>query len=380
MRIHEFLASFQETRSASFRCWQVVILAIRSITAISVSIVANHVWSFFTQKSKECEAAPPFSSFWSSVISFFASVETLFFVYYLFTRRRVNSRKPLPHRCSTPDERRRLIHQCLKAVRPTPAEEAAEQQAKEQPGGGHPPPISPYLRSAIERWFFGVSLDFISRRDFSEWAAWAFFNEELESLNPDHRKELEGHVDWFENEVQWKFPLWTMQPTAATAASRVKSMRLSLDPVYDTQRPFFYYAVIYVVYGFGLLAVKALGFERKQTHGEKDGSSSSALRVLYRPASTSSTVNTAATGENGNDGSGHGSSGGGGGGSGVAGDGNDNGGLPVVFIHGIGIGFAHYLFLLMRLPRSVPCYLVEWPHVCMQVVDCGWSVCNKWCW
>jgi len=38
-------------------------------------------------------------------------------------------------------------------------------------------------------------------------------------------------------------------------------------------------------------------------------------------------------------------------------------------VHGIGIGFAHYLCLLARLPRSSACYLVEWPHVCMQVVD-----------
>lgn len=44
-------------------------------------------------------------------------------------------------------------------------------------------------------------------------------------------------------------------------------------------------------------------------------------------------------------------------------------GRAVVFAHGIGIGFAQYLCLLVRLPRSSACYLVEWPHVCMQVVE-----------
>lgn len=44
-------------------------------------------------------------------------------------------------------------------------------------------------------------------------------------------------------------------------------------------------------------------------------------------------------------------------------------GRAVVFVHGIGVGFAHYLRLLARLPRTSACYLVEWPHVCMQVVE-----------
>lgn len=39
----------------------------------------------------------------------------------------------------------------------------------------------------------------------------------------------------------------------------------------------------------------------------------------------------------------------------------------VVFVHGIGIGFLNYLPLLARLPRDRDVYLVEWPHVAMQV-------------
>ena len=40
--------------------------------------------------------------------------------------------------------------------------------------------------------------------------------------------------------------------------------------------------------------------------------------------------------------------------------------LPIVFIHGIGIGFPHYLGLIMSFPEEADVYLVEWPHVAMQ--------------
>ena len=34
-----------------------------------------------------------------------------------------------------------------------------------------------------------------------------------------------------------------------------------------------------------------------------------------------------------------------------------------------GIGFAHYMGLIMSFPRDVDIYLVEWPHVAMQMAD-----------
>jgi hypothetical protein len=41
--------------------------------------------------------------------------------------------------------------------------------------------------------------------------------------------------------------------------------------------------------------------------------------------------------------------------------------LPLVFIHGLGIGFAHYLTLLATFPDDIDIILVEWHHVSMQV-------------
>lgn len=40
---------------------------------------------------------------------------------------------------------------------------------------------------------------------------------------------------------------------------------------------------------------------------------------------------------------------------------------PIVFIHGLGIGFAHYIYLIAGLPRDRDVYLVEMPYVCMRL-------------
>jgi len=41
--------------------------------------------------------------------------------------------------------------------------------------------------------------------------------------------------------------------------------------------------------------------------------------------------------------------------------------LPLVFIHGIGMGLSQYLDIVSLLSKDVPCFLVEWPHVGMQM-------------
>jgi pimeloyl-ACP methyl ester carboxylesterase len=47
--------------------------------------------------------------------------------------------------------------------------------------------------------------------------------------------------------------------------------------------------------------------------------------------------------------------------------GNGKRALPLVFVHGIGIGFPHYLGLISKFPSEVDVYLVEWPHVAHQI-------------
>lgn len=47
--------------------------------------------------------------------------------------------------------------------------------------------------------------------------------------------------------------------------------------------------------------------------------------------------------------------------------GNTSEKLPVVFIHGLGIGFGSYLGIICSFPMDVDVILVEWHHVSMQL-------------
>ena len=101
--------------------------------------------------------------------------------------------------------------------------------------------------------------------------------------------------------------------------------RLTLDPVFATQRPFFFYAVISSVNISTHAIIYYLGFRKRQNFCLP------AQNVYYRP-----------------------------------GTGSENG-IPIIFAHGIGIGFAHYMSLIALLPKDVDVYLIEWPHVAMQL-------------
>ena len=41
--------------------------------------------------------------------------------------------------------------------------------------------------------------------------------------------------------------------------------------------------------------------------------------------------------------------------------------LPVVFVHGLGIGFGSYMGIICSFPGDVDVILVEWHHVSMQL-------------
>lgn len=198
-----------------------------------------------------------------------------FFWYYLRVRQRLQRLKPLPHRCQTPAARRTLVEQCVRAIRPAPGSSAKE--------------VSPYLRAAIEGWFFGAPLEVITRTDFAKWCAWAFFNQELESLSTAHTAELNQLLDWFQKEVHWTFPGQISDETREKFEYKhtlpPRSIRLSLDPVLDTQRPLVCYAVIWTINAFGIAAVRALGFERRFSGG---GPGVASLSVMYRPPTLAS--------------------------------------------------------------------------------------------
>ncbi len=61
--------------------------------------------------------------------------------------------------------------------------------------------------------------------------------------------------------------------------------------------------------------------------------------------------------------------------------------LPIVFVHGIGIGLSQYLQIIDMLPKDTDVFLVEWPHVAMQMSHdvpsadmCVGKSTNFYCW
>lgn len=130
-------------------------------------------------------------------------------------------------------------------------------------------------------------------------------------------------VAFIENQAGWKFP--------AGKAKDLMSARLTLDPLFATQRPFFFYSTIGSLNFACHVVLRMIGFTRRS---DLD---SQGQTIYYRPARKSAMSGQHAK--------------------------------PIVFIHGIGIGFTHYLGLISSFPTEVDVYLVEWPHVAMQMAS-----------
>ena len=122
--------------------------------------------------------------------------------------------------------------------------------------------------------------------------------------------------------------------------------RLSLDPIFATQRPMYFYAAIGLLNVGAHAALRMLGFKKLPQYD----TATQAQFIYYRPKESSGSSTNSNTN-----------------GSGATSSSSSSSPLPLVFIHGIGIGFAHYLGLIASFPREVDVFLVEWPHVAMQM-------------
>ncbi len=115
-------------------------------------------------------------------------------------------------------------------------------------------------------------------------------------------------------------------------------MRLNLDPVFATQRPAIYYAAIAAVNSLVHVGLKGLGFK----HLPEFDTPTKSQAIYYRAKEVDTDAPKSITQA-----------------------------LPIVFIHGIGIGYAHYFGVVSSLPTDVDVYLLEWPNVAMQMNSCG---------
>ncbi|TPX64204.1 hypothetical protein SpCBS45565_g06028 [Spizellomyces sp. 'palustris'] len=239
------------------------------------------------------------------------AAETLWFPYYLVTVKRLQRRHPAYHATTDPNTRRALLVRCLDALE---AASCPETRIND-------------MKRVIAGWFLGnISFDQIQRDNISSWVAWAFLDEDLDTIDSDKRVHVDDLVSLIEERLGHVFA-----PGSNPAA---KCIRLTLDPVQATHRPLVYYLATKCLNAVGTRLLYQLGFYYR-TLDPMDVAGSGTLRYLYRPATEPTLL----------------------------------GSTPIVFVHGIGIGFAAYLQLLARLPRNVPIYLLEWPHVSMQLQE-----------
>ncbi|KAJ9442085.1 hypothetical protein DIPPA_26738 [Diplonema papillatum] len=296
-------ASEKEQRSAFFYGWKVVIALIRTVTVASYALLGYALYDCCTGRQHVGET-------WFQLLCGYAAVEALFYLFFLRQKARFQKITPLPHRCSSRQERKKLIEQCIAAIR-HPDEKLMLRN----------------VREFLEGWFVGSKLEDISFEDFANWCSWAFFNLERKDLLPEDEAELEETIAWYSSQIHWVFP-------HTSSKERRFCTRLSLDPVQVKHRPFIAYVVTSLMMYSGLLSIRLLGFRKCHRRGVNNNS----VDVHYRkgdPAAAKATCKST---------------------------------LPIVFIHGIGIGFIHYAAFLRTLPTDVDVYLVEWPHVSMKLV------------
>jgi pimeloyl-ACP methyl ester carboxylesterase len=290
-----------------FMC-QMVVITFRLVTPLSyVGVLA----CFFDYLTPDMLIGPLDGRLVYWLILTLMITETLFFPYYLYLFTHVSNRnEDMQHYMRCASSRMKLVENCFDAM-----------MSSGQDGGlVHDPSMNPqtYLRKVLEGWHLDTSLSEIYRDNFGQWCAWAFWDKNLNELLTSEKKELDSIVSFVEERVQWKF-----EPGFN---KNVRNARLTLDPVFVTQRPFFFYATIWILNSFCHLVLHLMGFRLEQGHccvGQN----------VYRRKGT----------------------------------GPKGTRLPIFFMHGLGIGFVHYLMLLWHLPRDVDLFLLEWPHVCMQL-------------
>ena len=252
-----------------------------------------------------------------------------FYLMFLYFSRRLQHKRPhvnAPEIDMTREERATLFRRCLDSIQD--------------------------FRSYIEGWFFyRVRFEEIRSDNLKEFLAWAFFGEDLDVMRRKSESELDARVHLVEidemfGQMERHFGVRVPQGKNANA----KCIRLNLDPVMPTHKPFVYYLALWTLNAIFSLYFRALGFRRFYSHAEQQSLLGLALKPLevlqphmkrcqtripywYRPGRPDPK-------------SGHQKA-------------------PFVFVHGIGVGLFGYAISFTRLVLSTdaPLFMIEMPNV-----------------
>eukprot|EP01031_Cornospumella_fuschlensis_P032819 gene32819-39679_t len=302
--------SLSHNSSLAFRLVQFAVFICRVVTPLSYAYLLSQI--FYPLDPGEF----PGGHLVYAVFSLWMVAEALFFPYYCYLFTQLNMpNEDLLHLASDTESRRKLVTQSFQALL------ASGRESDEAP--------EVYVRKAVQGWFLDQPLVKVHFGNVAAWTGWAFFGKDVRHMSIEETRENNEIVQYIETCARWKF--------APGFNADVPSLRLNLDPVFATQRPFVFYASIFLVHGVVHWLLFLAGFRR-------EGSCCSATQNIYhRPRRTGSSD----------------------------GEGKTVNRLPVVFVHGIGVGFVHYLYLFRQLPRDSDVFLVEWPYVTMRMATKG---------
>ncbi|TPX58455.1 hypothetical protein PhCBS80983_g03142 [Powellomyces hirtus] len=348
-------------KSIFYRFWQLVILLLRAVTPVSYIYMIGLILHFHSHSVPSLAyltaKSTRLASFATFTIWMFA--ETLWFPYYLITIKRLQARQPPYHATTDLPSRIKLVMRCWETLSLAAGADAAEEAKEEaksladetQEDQKAPMSVlasveayadlgaqrddealmdasnpSSYIRKVISGWFLGAEFTTIRRQNMRAWVAWAFTDQDVNLLDEDHSSQTDALLALLESLMNWTFPPGHNE--------NIKCIRLTLDPVQAAHRPLIYYLVCKCVNAASHVGLRILGYKQR-TLDPMDVAGSGTLTYLYRAPTQPTPPNA----------------------------------LPIVFIHGIGVGFAAYIPFIALLPRNVPVYLLEWPHVAMQLEE-----------
>lgn len=88
---------------------------------------------------------------------------------------------------------------------------------------------------AAAGWFFSEDFSSIRRENMIEWLLWSLFGSHLDILNEELTEELEGYIAQLET--------LSGRPIGHGRNEKIKSIKVSLDPVVTVHRPLIWYSV-----------------------------------------------------------------------------------------------------------------------------------------
>ncbi|KAJ3123629.1 hypothetical protein HK098_001797 [Nowakowskiella sp. JEL0407] len=241
----------------------------------------------------------------------------------------MQARSKHDHAASTYSERSQLLQNCISACISSSPPAPPNTNVKEY--------NQSLLQDFIRRWFIyknkgpGECVNNVMEigvLNLEIFFSWVFFDKSIEEMTLSEIGELKALVTLFceaaglngDKLMNWLNP-------------DVTCVRLTLDETKTAHRPLVYYLVTHTVHLISHIYLLSLGFTRRKINTNK---SAPAQYVYQRIPTASNRLQNQ---------------------------------MPIIFIHGLGIGLATYLNFIKTLPVTTPMYLVDWPHVSMSLVE-----------